>query len=36
MNIILKHTLNSIVRNPVQSVIVVLSTAMITACMLLA
>lgn len=35
MNIILKHTLNSIVRNPVQSVIVVLSTAMITACMLL-
>ena len=35
MNILLRHTLSSITRNPVQSVIVVVSTAMITACMLL-
>ena len=34
MNIILRHTLGSIKRNPVQSVIVVVSTAMITACVL--
>ena len=35
MNILLRHTLSSITRNPVQSVIVVVSTAMITACVLL-
>ena len=35
MNILLRHTLNSVARNPVQSLIVVISTAMITACVLL-
>ena len=35
MNILLRHTLSSITRNPVQSVIVVVSTAMITACVLM-
>ena len=35
MNILLRHTVSSITRNPVQSVIVVVSTAMITACVLL-
>lgn len=34
MNIIFRHTLNSVSRNPVQSFIVVVSTAMITACVL--
>ena len=34
MNILIRHTLNSVLRNPVQSVIVVASTAMITACVL--
>lgn len=32
MNILLRHTLASIARNPVQSVIIMISTAMITAC----
>ena len=35
MNILLRHTFSSVLRNPVQSVIVVISTAMITACILL-
>lgn len=35
MNILFRHTLGSISRNPVQSVIVVVSTAMITACVLI-
>lgn len=35
MNILIRHTLNSVLRNPVQSVIVVVSTAMITACILM-
>lgn len=34
MNILLRHTLASIARNPVQSVIIMISTAMITACIL--
>lgn len=34
MNILLRHTLASIARNPVQSVIIMISTAMITACVL--
>lgn len=32
MDILIRHTLNSVLRNPMQSVIVVVSTAMITAC----
>lgn len=35
MNILFRHTLSSVTRNPVQSLIVVASAAMITACMLL-
>lgn len=35
MNILLRHTFSSVARNPVQSVIVVVSTAMITACILM-
>ena len=35
MNILVRHTLNSVLRNPVQSLIVVASTAMITACILM-
>ena len=35
MNILVRHTSNSVLRNPVQSVIVVVSTAMITACILM-
>lgn len=35
MNILLRHTFSSVARNPVQSLIVVASAAMITACMLL-
>lgn len=35
MNILIRHTLNSVLRNPVQSLIVVASTAMITACILM-
>ena len=35
MNILLRHTFSSVTRNPVQSLIVVISAAMITACMLL-
>lgn len=34
MNILFRHTLSSVTRNPVQSLIVVVSTAMITACIL--
>ena len=34
MDILIRHTLNSVLRNPVQSLIVVASTAMITACIL--
>ena len=34
MDILVRHTLNSVLRNPVQSLIVVASTAMITACIL--
>lgn len=34
MNILFRHTLNCVRHNPVQSVIVVVSTAMITACIL--
>ena len=34
MNILFRHTLNCVRHNPVQSVIVVISTAMITACIL--
>lgn len=32
MNILFRHTFGSIARNPVQSLIVVISTALITAC----
>ena len=35
MNILFRHTLSSVTRNPVQSLIVVISAAMITACILL-
>lgn len=35
MNILVRHTLNSVLRNPVQSLIVVASAAMITACILM-
>lgn len=35
MNILLRHTFSSVARNPVQSLIVVISAAMITACILL-
>ena len=35
MNILFRHTLFSVTRNPVQSLIVVISAAMITACILL-
>lgn len=35
MNILIRHTLNSVLRNPVQSLIVVASAAMITACILM-
>ena len=35
MHILFRHTLSSVTRNPVQSLIVVASAAMITACMLL-
>lgn len=35
MDILIRHTLNSVLRNPVQSLIVVASTAMITACILM-
>ena len=34
MDILIRHTLNSVLRTPVQSLIVVASTAMITACIL--
>ena len=34
MDILIRHTLNSVLRNPVQSLIAVASTAMITACIL--
>ena len=34
MNILVRHTLNSVLHNPVQCLIVVASTAMITACIL--
>ena len=35
MNILFRHTLSSVTRNPVQSLIVVISAALITACILL-
>lgn len=35
MDILIRHTLNSVLRNPVQSLIMVASTAMITACILM-
>ena len=35
MNILFKHTFSSLTRDPMQSVIVVISAAMITACVLL-
>ena len=35
MNVLLRHTLSSVTHNPVQSLIVVISTAVITACILM-